>query len=432
MCFESKAGNASSTDVTPVAGGFVCSSERGFEWNKLVVIVWNAYFESLHRAGATVVRRCCYAEATPFGGQLRYVDSCHGREKGSGMCDGGVCKAVGLTTGGFVEGQPIASGDGGGCTERSGDSGQLDGDISRVSLGRVGALSDGVGTDIRGDCGSVDALKERGRGQVSPLARDFGLLNSKVSGVGGRVASQSTRVIGRLPRGPNYERNRENRLRKKAAEASRRAGIALGCSGTHGRAEDAVGSQSFFSDLEESVQRELRETRAKRLILENKAKIAQLENDASRDRRGLTHAIEALKLVKIAKDSEKYEGRVAGWARTVVSGSSESIAKAAPSRVASFDSVGSLKSASDLKLSFKVMPLNFVEGFLVERRRMEKKKIFSHRVSLRRALVFEDFVGANALLKLDRYFLVEMLDYVRGEGNVDDSDSFRINFDAFV
>lgn len=240
---------------------------------------------------------------------------------------------------------------------------------------------------------------------------------------GSKVACGS-RLRG-LPRGPNYERNQANRLRKKAARAAERAGLVLAGGATLGAA--GVPSQEVedrrvgvFSELDEGVQRELVETRAERLILENKARIEELKERNSKRRHGLHHAIEATKTMKMADDWRKAANvkgpgaKVYGWAETIATESSESIARASPVRsLATVDSKVSSKSSvsvADHSLTLGNLDMNGFEEFLSRFASWKASKLVTTRKKLGRAIQVDDCVGPKSTVEVGRRTIETYLD----------------------
>lgn len=150
-----------------------------------------------------------------------------------------------------------------------------------------------------------------------------------------------------LPRGPNYERNLANRMRKKAAKQ-------VGLSSGSWRA-GAV-REGFFSSCEDSTQERLRESRAKVLILENERKILEEQRKVEKLNSPMVFVDDAMRMVKKAQEYAKgsNDSKVAGWAATIASAESESIARSAPSTVVSF---GSSKASSKGPVGVVVEPV---------------------------------------------------------------------------
>jgi len=162
----------------------------------------------------------------------------------------------------------------------------------------AGLSTSGEGGICRG-CDSSVRVEERGEPVVSDVKAD-----SVGVGVGPRGGYQ------RCPRGPNYEKNQANRERKKAAAAARKAGMKL--SGPLG--ESGVASANWrtggerkgrFDDLGEEVQKELVETQAARLIMENKAKIKEYREREQKQKHGIHHLNEVMKMLRLVKECKK-------------------------------------------------------------------------------------------------------------------------------
>lgn len=203
---------------------------------------------------------------------------------------------------------------------------------------------------------------------------------------------------GLAPRGPNYERNKADRERKKLAKAKR------------GQVSDEVAA------LREQVEEE--ELRRRLAVLQNsagteanKARLAGMrltralaveEQKAARSAAGFDHVTEALRLAKdavTAAELAKYQpvAAVAGWAATVASSGAESVAKSSSSGI-SLKSVSSATSASGFAAAKG--PLNVVESLLVENSVTTEKVIRSARAKVGRKLGMDDIFRSDAPFRM--------------------------------
>jgi len=289
------------------------------------------------------------------------------RERAVGCCDGGC--AVATCVG--------AKGEFGCCRfmpDKFDASFEGDGDGARVC--EVGGLG-GDSVCEAGLQGSIDRSgdsESRVGGCVSGGDEDARNPGPSVQ-VGGGVTSKPT-----MRRGPNYERNcanRENKKRKKLAKQKARSmsGDAADCgnSGDGGvdkgddtgvsRAQPAwrsrrveeqqlgVGQRKgYFSECPVDVQAELRESRARMMIAENKRKEAEAI-DRKKKLDSVTPEValvsELIRVTRMANQLKKQtkDQVVGGWAETVADTLTRSTAESAPSSMPSLRSVEEGSSA---------------------------------------------------------------------------------------
>lgn len=194
-----------------------------------------------------------------------------------------------------------------------------------VSPGVVGKSSCGGGILSGGDEGNVN---DRDGTVVDKILSERVELN-----VGGQRLSGIS--PGATARGPNYERNRMSRFKKKVQKET--------------RLREQMGFHGTFVECSDETRVELRESRAKLLILENKRKAVEEQRKLDMLASPMRILQDAMDMVDIAAKAAKVsdDSKVASWAKTVATSYAESIAKSAPSSVPSFDS-GKFASVSQV------------------------------------------------------------------------------------
>lgn len=216
-------------------------------------------------------------------------------------------------------------------------------------LGLVGsALSEVAGVD-GGSSGSVLVGTDGGGGGVSQavvvdeaaetrgLGVDVGVLGGGVQGSGKAALRRAKRL----------------RRRARASTGScsvsggvpewRKGAVAVGDGPVGGRpSSPAGGFQGYFSGSSVEVRSELRDSRAKVLVLENKRRALLCEREIRRLESPAQVVSDVVGLVRRAASLSVGAGspRVMGWAKTVLSSCAESVAGSLPSTVPSLDSVG--------------------------------------------------------------------------------------------
>jgi len=170
-------------------------------------------------------------------------------------------------------------------------------------------------------------------------------------------------VDGVVLRGPNWARNKKNRDQQKARKhridydggrwkskiveekkkeslnwRERSAGVGIEAKG----GLPLVARTGFFSDCDDFTQKALRESRAQKLIAENKWHAAQ--SQAKLDRLETPEAIVG-ELIRVSKmvmtlEAQTKDKKIGGWAKTVGESLTRSVAESAPSSVPSLESVG--------------------------------------------------------------------------------------------
>lgn len=186
-----------------------------------------------------------------------------------------------------------------------------------------------------------DASKVKTSGVGAVGTEDF------VSPVGAGVGLGAGPAKGVLPRGPNYERNRENRERKRIAKKERRAQGIMSSDWRSAKAQVAGEYRSgYFSKCPPDVQDELRSSRAKMLIAKNKKDMIEYEkrskqlNSSEEVVRAVLSTIRLGEQLRAVKDE-----KVGGWAETVADSVVKSAVESVPSSIPSLESVGYGKSA---------------------------------------------------------------------------------------
>jgi len=220
--------------------------------------------------------------------------------------------------------------------------------LEGVSVDVDGVRAGDIGASSVGDVSSL-GLKVVGGSVVVPVRQ-------QTPGAFGKPVSPNQ------VRGPNWERNRlakEEKKKKKKRQRERkeklnsetwRSGgsvVEVKTSGFRPSGGEG-GRRGYFDDLEGSVVQELKQSRAKMMIAENKRKAKEAEEKLKHLESPLALLATAMRAVRVAEQCAKKQGdqRVAGWARTVAESYAESVAKSAPSSVPSLDSVKSTVSVS--------------------------------------------------------------------------------------
>jgi len=267
------------------------------------------------------------------------------------------------------------------------------GEIQRI--GWSGVRGPGVWVDGgQGDL-AVDSVRD-GAAAGAAVVGSCGGDGDGVSTGAGRVDSGGVGLNGRvgLPRGPNYERNRASRLRKKIQQDARRFEEMR----SQGRRE-AMGEnwRSGAAPLGGSKERELHELRVERQILQERRKLDKLKSPSQ--------IIEdAMRMVEFAERCAKRAGqsKVAGWAATLTESYAESLAKSTPDSVRSFEEVVSGRKHAELcaSLAFSKVPLNDVELVALDRGVVTRSQLMAARLRVRRALVGADFERSDFPYKL--------------------------------
>lgn len=100
-------------------------------------------------------------------------------------------------------------------------------------------------------------------------------------------------------------------------------------------------TSGFFSQCEDDVKSQLRETRAALLVARNKRELAEEERKLKQLGSPIAHLKDAVYCVNLADRLKKKENEhhVVGWAKTVAEGYAETIARSVPSTVPSLESV---------------------------------------------------------------------------------------------
>lgn len=210
----------------------------------------------------------------------------------------------------------------------------------------------GGAVDVNGIVGSRGAsdLGEVGSGRCRG---GEGVVEASVAVRGDSAGVSGRGVRAPAERGPNWARNHAARERRKKKKRGVREGGAV----PEWRRGAGPLRGGYFSELEEGVQKELRESRAEALIARNRrearehaARLAKLESPEAVFYRAMAMLELAEKAAKKANDS-----KVAGWVATIASSHSESIARSGGyTGVESFDSKTSFDSAGSAVRGRKV------------------------------------------------------------------------------
>jgi len=269
------------------------------------------------------------------------------------------------------------------------------------TLAKEGA-SDGVSGGLGGrsdECGDRRAGGSAGHVGVGDDVADHGkesITHGSPVGVG---QSQSGRVggvsggrapglaLGEVERGPNYARNRLNRMRRKEK-----------------REASLVQAGSFFSSCSEGVQIELRDTRAELLVLQNKRRIVEEQRRLDQLKSPMQFVDDVMKRVEAAERYAKCDStsKVAAWAVAASKASAESMSNRS---VGSIPSLKSVTSAGSLalrreRLQFGVVPMADVEVRAVEMGLFKESEVLEARIRCGRALKLGDFLAKDFPKKL--------------------------------
>jgi len=248
------------------------------------------------------------------------------------------------------------TGTGAGPLESSESSGGSGGevDVSEFNgISREGSGTHNLNGKRDGDCGSVASARSSGSSSGGGSRLDV----CATGVVGGRSSVLETRETGdgsSVNRGPNWARNQVWKQEKKGKKSRRRQ-----------RAQDSVnwrataapkpverecvevGRSGFMSSCADEVRKELYETRARRLIAENKRRAMEDERKVKQMESPEAIMRDVLAVVRSAERLKKQtaDAAIGGWAETVADGLVRSVAENAPSTVPSLESVGYGKSA---------------------------------------------------------------------------------------
>lgn len=224
--------------------------------------------------------------------------------------------------------------------------------VGRIGAGETGGMDAkalgedsvclGCGRDYGFDGANRVHSHERAAGSKEVVEK---LVEEKKVEEGRSVVEPVRRVVGGLLRGPNYERNKENREKRKRVKArGKESGIGVGGNAASrrdwrdrsGSADvSLVGSKRAWTRVDGDVEKKLQETRAERLIKENERAVVRARVEAEKlleyERSGAIQR-EARARVEVLDGqlSGRYSlvggGRARGWVETVVSAPSSSSA----------------------------------------------------------------------------------------------------------
>jgi len=291
-----------------------------------------------------------------------------------------------------------------------------------------GRLLEGIGGCTGGDEVLVAACREAGCGQDvgddAGGARGVGRVDVGIGGTSWRSAPVRGPVT--VPRGPNFLRNHEARLRKKIAKEEEK------------KENGKPVVKGFFSDCTSEVQVKLRESRAKLLIAENERKLVEEQRKLKYLNSPMAAVSEAMRAVEIAERLAKKENnsKVVGWAKTVVDSYASSISGTGSERNSlgsvsvnssvsqvgvkvlgrsASDSVGSSVSGnSEIReyFSLKNKPASAAEREVLANGVLGISALITARVKVRRVLNAADFLRADFKLPLDRntQFLLQTME----------------------
>lgn len=213
-------------------------------------------------------------------------------------------------------------------------------------------------------------------------------------------------VLGRgLPRGPNYARNQESRVRRRVRKQEEK---------------NASQKTGFFSGCTQETQDKLRETRANLLIVENERRAIDEQRKVDRLKSPYATVKEAMEMVKFAEVCAKFKNgsKVAGWAETLSQAYATSVARSVPSTVPSFDDVtaelektkgnpeklpvkivdapGAAQMSVEKRMQLRVTAATKFECAVLESGVLSASRLVEARVKAGRVLVYGDFTRNKA------------------------------------
>jgi len=199
---------------------------------------------------------------------------------------------------------------------------------------------------------------------------------------GGSWRGASVRGPVTLPRGPNFLRNQEARLRKRIAKEQRAASQ----------------SRGFFSGCADDVQEKLRESRARLLIAENERKLIEEQRKLKYLNSPMAAVGEAMRAIGVAEKlaAKENNSKVVGWAKTVTDSYASSISGTGPGS-ASSGSVSARSSVSQRgrvveQFSIKMMPANEAEREVLAFGALTSEELEVGRSRVKRQLHARDFL----------------------------------------
>jgi len=221
----------------------------------------------------------------------------------------------------------------------------------------VGMDGENVGYGSRESSAFISGIHEAGKGSGVAVDETIGLnsdsAGSKLDGDSipewrkdaTPLANDDTGDVSR--HGKWYKKNKKTRDRRKNKNRSNVESGDCGASESGGTATDLKSGFGYFSDCPLDQQKELKQTRAALLIMENKRRMVE-EQAKMRFMESPGYLLkETIAAAKTQAQVEKVLGgsKIGGWASTVASSSLEDVARRAPSNVPSLESIGFGKSA---------------------------------------------------------------------------------------
>lgn len=301
------------------------------------------------------------------GGSKRFGCAGRGRVVGGRGFGGRVSGGRGAHVGSWGPARVSWGADGGG------PGGSFAGSGGTSGVGAEPVVTSGLGDD-HGDIGDCEAPTTVG---VSS-GRDActGVFVGGEAGSGRSCATDSKGESEVLGRGPNWERNRAARDKKKRQKQVRNlhreslsggAGNSGSSSGQHCASVAGAGfhggasadldlvrenQEGFWNSCSKEVRQELIDSKARMHIAENLRKAKEAEEKVRQMESPEALLVRAMAMVSMAEQCAKKsnDSKVAGWAQTVATSYAESIAKSAPSSVPSYASVLSRSSATSVSV----------------------------------------------------------------------------------
>jgi len=291
---------------------------------------------------------------------------------------------------------------------RPGD-GAVGGRVSSVSDEQVGA-SDG---SVR-ECG--DGIPDAAGG-VSRDGSHTGRGSAKLgAGLDKGVAGASSGHVGTGvgERGPNYERNKLNRLAQKERKKKRRM-IGVDWRIRDGRSSSVTGKSGFWNSCADEKREKLIESKVDMHLAENLRRTREAEARVKELDSPMGVLAEVMKVVKVAGEAAKRSNdqKVVGWVKNVAESYSEQLASSAPSTMKSFESFHDSAASSvpveihdDLLEKYKVEceRAERAEALLKKLQRKESKEVSAVVDSGSRVVVN---VPESTLMKLREELILE-------------------------
>lgn len=259
----------------------------------------------------------------------RDVGSC--RDRSEGVPELGRCGGLVLANVGSGSSLPVCAGASGLCF--GGNSGQFgDSGGQRVASGGEAELASGSEATSGLAMGSVVGAGVVG---IDSLGVEGGPVGSGIDRGACRSSSEKEKK-----KEERRQKNKRRRYNKKKRQCERSVSV---------QPPVFPVRRGYFSELDSSVQRELKESRARLLIEKNRLDLARAK-EAVRviDPESPEYIVkEMIRVTGLANNLKKKtaDAKIGGWAETVADSLTKSVAEGAPSSVPTLESVGYGKSA---------------------------------------------------------------------------------------